>query len=381
MLVDLAGARMTAATDVHEGLPERPVVHLRTERADQIIGLEVSPEEQEAILGRLGFEVSGGWDVTVPTWRARDVTREIDLVEEVARVVLDRVPRTMPARRAVAGHLSREQRLRRLVEDVLVGAGVSEAYTWSLVAADDDPGALRLPDPMTPEQAVLRTSLLSGLVDSARHNVDCGNSPVRLFEIARVYLPSGEQLPDERWHVGAIVDGGFDAARTLAELLYGALHLPLEPRRGDHRALHPGKAAATDDGVFGELHPTLLEGTWGYLELDLERLTAGIPERTLYQDVITYPAVRQDIAVVVAEDVPAGDLASVAREAAGPLLGEVTPFDVFRGSQLGEGRKSVALHLVFQAPDRTLTDDDAAALRTAVVEALARRFDAELRSG
>ena len=106
LLVDLTGAELTGVADIHPGLPERPVVRLRPERTNRIVGLDIDPAEQRSILERLGFEVDGGWDVTVPTWRARDVTREIDLVEEVARVVLDRVPHTMPLRRSVAGHLT-----------------------------------------------------------------------------------------------------------------------------------------------------------------------------------------------------------------------------------------------------------------------------------
>ena len=216
--------------------------------------------------------------------------------------MLDRVPTTMPLRRAVAGHLSAEQRFRRTLEDVLVGAGFSEAYTWSLVPSDPDPAALRLPDPMSGEHAVLRTTLLHGLVEAARVNVDAGNSGIRLFEIARVYLPSSEQLPDERWHVGGIAEGGFAAARAAVETVYETFHLPLEPRRTMLPHLHPGKAAETDAGWLGELHPTLLEGAWGAFELDVARLMAPLPDRILYEDVITYPAVRQDVAVVVDED-------------------------------------------------------------------------------
>ena len=129
------------------------------------------------------------WQVTVPTFRARDVTREIDLVEEVARVVLDRVPHTMPLRRAVAGHLTPEQRLRRALEDVLVGMGFAEAYTWSLTPSDPSPDALRLPDPMSGDHAVLRTTLLHGLVEAARVNVDAGNEGIRALR-ARPRLPS-----------------------------------------------------------------------------------------------------------------------------------------------------------------------------------------------
>src|SRR5207302_419502 len=191
--------------------------------------------------------------------------------------------------------LTREQWLRRLVEEALVGCGCSEIYTPSLVGSDPDPNALRLPTPLTSDQAVLRTTLLEGLVASARNNVDAGNEGVRLFEI------------------------------------------------------------------------------------DLPSLFARVPERLVYEDVITYPALRQDLAFSVAEDVAAGDLVAAAREAAGPELREMRPFDVYRGEQVGEGRKSIAFAVSFQSSERTLSDEDAAALRKRIVDALAKRFGAELR--
>ena len=380
LLVDLTGAELTGSVDVHAGLPERPVVTFRPERASRLIGLDVPEDEQRGILTGFGFEVADDLQVTVPTWRARDVTREVDLVEEVARAVLDRVPHTMPLRRAVAGHLTPLQRFRRIVEDVLVGAGFSEAYTWSLTASDPQPDALRLPDPMSGDHAVLRTTLLEGLIAAAKVNVDAGTDGVRLFELARVYLPSGEQLPEERWRVGGIAEGGWDAARAAVEALYGALHVPLDVRRASFDHLHPGKAAETDAGWLGELHPVLLEGSWGVFELDVEALMAPIPERVLYDDVITYPANRQDIAVAVGEDVEVGALVAAAHEAAGPDLREALPFDVYHGAQVGDERKSVALHLVFQSPSRTLTDEEVAVLRDRIVSALNERFDAELRA-
>ena len=206
---------------------------------------------------------------------------------------------------------------------------------------------------MSSEQAVLRTTLLHGLVEAARVNVDAGNQSIRLFEVARVYLPAVEKLPEERWRVGGIAEGGFEAARAAVEALYEAFHIPLELRRTSLEHLHPGKAAQTDAGWLGELHPTLLDGSWGGFELDLEALMAPLPARILYDDVITYPANRQDIAVTVGEDIEVGALVVAAHEAAGPELREVRPFDVYRGEQVGDGRKSVALHLSFQSADRT----------------------------
>jgi len=267
-----------------------------------------------------------------------------------------------------------------VVEDVLVGAGLSEAYTWSLAPSDPSPDAIRLPDPMTSDQVVLRTTLVPGLVEAASTALDTGAQDVGLFEIARAYLPSSERLPDERWRLGAVVQGGYAAAKGVLETLYRALHLELRVHRGSHPLLHPGKAAETDAGIVGELHPSLLEGAWGVFELDLGTLFDRVPDRVVYEDVITYPAVHQDIAVTVDEDVEVGALVDAAHAAAGSLLREAQVFDVYRGAQVGEGRKSIAIHLSFQSPERTLTDEEAAELRSLIVAALADRFGGELRA-
>ena len=378
LLVQLGGARWTGATDVKAALPERPVVGFRPSRADRLNGVSVAEDEQRGLLERLGFDVGRDWRVVVPTWRARDVTREADVVEEIARAHLDAVPFTLPVRRAMFGRLTAEQRLRRVVEDVLAGAGFDEAYTWSLVGSDPEPAALRLPEPVSVEQAVLRTTLLHGLVDSARRNVDAGNDDIALFEIARVYLPGDGPLPEERRHLGAIAAGGFFRAKGAVETLYGALGLEARFRPTRRDALHPGKAASLDDGWLGELHPAILDGSWGVFEFDLDALFPRVPVMRRYDDVISYPAVRQDLAFVVDEKVLAGELVEVARAAA-PEVQEVRVFDVYRGGQVPEGRKSVALRVAFQSPERTLSDEDARAIRDRVVAALAERFAAELR--
>ena len=233
---------------------------------------------------------------------------------------------------------------------------------------------------MSGEHAVLRTTLLHGLVEAARVNVDAGNDDIRLFELASVYLPSGEQLPEERWRVGGIAGGGFEAARAAVEAIHETFHLPLVVRRSSLAHLHPGKGAQTDAGWLGELHPTLLDGEWGIFELDVRRLMAPLPERILYEDVVTYPPSRQDIALAVAEHVEVGAIVEVAHEAGGAELREARVFDVYRGDQVGDGKKSVAVHLIFQAPDRTLTDEEVDVARDRIVAALVEHFDAELRA-
>jgi phenylalanyl-tRNA synthetase beta chain len=376
LLLDLTGARWTGNADVHAGLPERPVVRYRPERADAVTGIPTPPGEQHALLERLGFDRRGD-DVVVPTWRARDVLREIDVVEEVARFRLDDVPFTLPARRAMHGLLSREQQLRRRVEDVLVGLGFAETYTPSLVPDDDT--TWKLPEPISHELTALRTTLIPSLAVAARRNVDAGARAIALFEVARVYLPNGD-LPNERVHLAGLAEGGFLRAKGVVETLYAALKAEPVFERTQYRLLHPGKAARTPAGIVGELHPRELEGEWGVFELDLTELGAASREPVTYEDVITFPAIRQDIAVAVPEDVPAGEILAVAREAAGPELRESRVFDVYRGEQVGAGRKSIAFSVAYQSPERTLTEEDAARLRERIVDALAERFGAELRA-
>ncbi len=336
--------------------------------------------EQRERLGRLGFHVEADWTVVVPSWRARDVRRDIDLVEEVARFQLEHVPATLPVRQAMFGRLNHFQRLRRQVEDVLVGAGLHEAYTYSLQSEDPDPGALELPFPLSSEQRLLRTTLTVGLIGAARHNVDMGNHDVELFEVAHVYLPvEGSKVPNERWRLGGILQGDFFRAKGVVEAVFEALHAEPEFERAQVLAGSP-VGARVQSGWVAQHGPVGLDGEWSAFELDLEDLFALVPERILYRDVITFPPLRQDLAFVVDEDVPAGQLLAAAREAAGEELREARFLSDYRGDQIPAGKKSVAFAVAFQSPDRTLSDEDATRLRGAIVAALAARFSAELRA-
>ena len=216
-------------------------------------------------------------------------------------------------------------------------------------------------------------------MEAAQTNVDAGNEGIALFEVARVY-PAGDGLPDERVHVGAIVAGGLGPAKRAAELLAGALKLEPGFTQTQRPLFHPGKTAAMTGGHVGELDPRVLEGRWGALELDLAELVAAVPRRITYVDVVTYPAVRQDLAFVLPEEVPAADVVAAMRAAGEPELREVRVFDEYRSLELGPGKKSLAFAVSFQSPERTLTDEDAAAVRERVVKALADGFGATLRA-
>ncbi len=376
LIVELSGARWTGAEDVVGELPKPAVIRLRPERAGALIGLEVAEDEQAEILASIGFQpLKRGF--RVPTWRARDVTREVDLIEEVARFKLPEVPFTLPRREAMFGRLTRAQRLRRTVEDALVGAGYAEVYTPTFVTE----GELRLLQPLSSEAAALRTVLYASLLDPARRNAAAGAEDVALFEVARVYRDVGEQLPRERWHVAGIADGGFAEAKWAVEQVYAALGLEPAYERTSEPYLHPGKAANTVEGWVGELHPALLDGVWGAFELDLDALAEAAQHVVDFEEVSPYPEVRQDLAFVMAEDVPAAEILAAIREAAGGMLRELEVFDEYRNPEtIGEGKRSLAFRLAFGSLEGTLTDEDVAPVRASIVDALATRFDAVLRA-
>jgi phenylalanyl-tRNA synthetase beta chain len=242
----------------------------------------------------------------------------------------------------------------------------------------DDEG-WKLPEPITVELTALRTRLLPSLVEAAARNGETGAEDIALFEIARVYLKGGD-LPDEHVHVAGIAQGDFLHAKGIVEDIYETLHAEVTVERTTDPLFHPGKAARTAAGVFGELHPRLLEGAWCAFELDLASLAAVSTEPVAYRDVITFPELRLDIAVVVPDEVEAGAIIAAAHEAAGDELREARVFDVYRGAPVPEGKKSVAFSVAFQSPERTLSDEDATRLRTAIVDTLAKRFGAELRA-
>ena len=419
LMVDLAGATMVPGTVDEYPRPASPrTVKLRTARVERLLGMAVPEPEIEAILARLGFQTApaaGGFDVTVPYWRDGDVQREADLVEEVARIHgLDKLPITLPARRRAVGRLSPEQRLRRRIEDALRDRGVSEVVAYSFTspqALEDlrlaDMPLLRLENPMSEDQSVMRPLLLPGLLDAARHNAAHGRPRVALFESAHVYRVSGplDAAPEgspkgatpahERHHVCAVLTealpgtwrsdprpADYYAAKGLVEALLGVLGVEWWAEPGERPFLHPGRTATVVAagerklGWIGELHPSVarawdLDGTVAAFELDADLIAELAPGPVPYRDVTSFPAVIQDIAVVVDEDVPAAKVERVVRSGAGELLDAVELFDVYRGDQVGEGRKSLAMRLEFRSPERTLTDEDVAATRGAIEAALA----------
>ncbi len=425
LIVELAGGEVSVGTiDVraYEHVPRR--LRLRPQRVAKVLGTEVAQAETQTILERLGCQVTpagGELLVEAPSFR-RDLEREIDLIEEIARIHgLERLPSTLPARRQGHGGLNRSQRLRRRVEDLLVGAGLTEVINFGftddrwpdrlrLAPADSLRDGVRIANPLSAEQSMMRTLLLPGLLATAQRNLAVREERVHVFEVGRVFIPQGASLPREDLHCGILCLGPWEPAgwlrsqatvdffliKGLLERLADGLHCELRFRalQGEEceRAafLHPGRSASVCSaegsvlGWVGEVHPSVLQaydlrGPAAAAELDLEQLLECADEIPMFRDLLAFPPVEQDLALVVDKSLPAAELVARVREAAGPLLEEVRLFDLYEGAQVPPGKKSLALRLNFRSPERTLSEGEVNELRAKMLACLRKELGAELR--
>ena len=438
LLIECCGARVAPGTiDVGwEPAPEQ-IIRLREARVQAILGLPVPRERQAEILRALDFQTVAaedpgaperdGLDVTVPALRRVDVTREVDLIEEVARIDgLEKLPATLPARRGAVGLLSHAQRVRRAAEDALVGRGLHEVVGWSFA----DPGLLdrlrlpgehplrrvvRLENPMSETQSTMRPTLLGSLLDAARHNVARNGPDVAIFESGAVYRPHPPSAPDgatpdgampveEHHALGALLSGALDgwaskswrgerveadffAVKALLEGVLDKFHVAwsVQPA-GGWPFLHPGRSAevlagggegaqpARRLGFVGEVHP-LVAAEWdlgrtAVFAIDLGKLAAAAPAVPAFAPFASVPSLRQDLAVVLPDSVAAARVLERVKKAGGEMLDDVSVFDVYTGPQVGEGRRSLALALSFRGQEQTLTDEDVAPARAKIVAAL-----------
>jgi phenylalanyl-tRNA synthetase beta chain len=436
LMVELCGATLVPGTiDEAAEAPEPHRIRLRHELVARLLGMEISPDLCAEYLERLDFEVERDGDdleATVPFHRHYDVIREVDLIEEVGRIhgYAKNLPATLPSTSSQAGRLTREQRLRRRAEDAMRDLGFDAVVDLSLT----DPGMsarLRIPEgdlrakpirvsnPLSAEHSVERTAVIGSLLDAASYNRAHGAENVALFESGRAYLPEGDLPQDgvlagkfvgkrpapafEPWRIAAIAVGAlrpgawrgeaaeadFYSVKSVLEGLARQLGVAVEVIPGEEPFLHPGRSGRVlvdgqDSGWIGEIHPLVcrqwdLEGAAGF-EVDLAPLVASSPVgEESYEDVISYPAVHQDVAVVVDDSIPAAEVRDAVLEGGGELLRSAEVFDLYRGEQVGGGRKSLALRLTFRSADRTLTDEEVAEQRTAI-EAAVEKIGGSLRA-
>jgi phenylalanyl-tRNA synthetase beta chain len=402
--------------------PERRTLRLRARRLPELLGIDIPFAEAVSILERLGCEIvakdESSCDVLVPTHRP-DIGREVDLVEEVIRVRgMEAIPAQLPAIRAsqdVGGH----EELARRARQAAVSVGLSEAITYSFTSARalEALGAPKptvvLKNPLGEHHAVMRTTLLPGLLDAVANARRHGERDVREFTIGPVFLAAkagGDGLPDEQLRIGVVLAGDrpswlakpqpFDAwdakgyAVAIAQRLGGTPStIEVIPARRDETPphLHPRGAAFLHAGgkrigSFGPLHPAAVEalgleaGTRDVFvaEIDLEPFVGG-PLLPQYAPIPRFPASTRDVALVVKDEIAAGEVLGAVRAAAGPLAEGVQLFDRFAGGQIPAGFSSLAFHVVYRAADRTLTDAEVDAAHANVVKAVGERFGATLR--
>jgi phenylalanyl-tRNA synthetase beta chain len=441
LLVEYGGGTPGPVTDADARTP-RPPIRMPWDEPNRVVGCIWTRDEIVSTLTDIGCEVAAEGDdlvVSAPPWRP-DLTVGVDLAEEVARLRgYEHIPSVLPVAPAGRG-LTHGQRSRRSVARALAEHGLVEVLSYPFVApsvhdalglAPDDERrrAARLVNPLSAEQPELRTSILPPLLETLRRNVGRGHVDVGLFEIGLVVRPGAEAtsaprppaaarpddatlaaveaaVPPQPRHVGVVLAGqrqppgwtgpgraagwadAVDAALVVAE----TLRVPVVRRADALAPWHPGRCARLElvDGTVvghaGELHPKVvsafgLPARTVAAELDLDALIAVSGQITRAVPVPTYPIAKEDVALIVDADVPAAAVEASLRAGAGDLLESVRLFDVYTGSQVGEGRKSLAFALRMRAPDRTLTAVEAAAVRDAAVSRVTVDLHAVLRGG
>ncbi|MFZ5649363.1 MAG: phenylalanine--tRNA ligase subunit beta [Bacillota bacterium] len=421
LLLDMAAGEVApGAVDNYAAKHIPRTVIIRPERVEHVLGVRVERPEIAGILTGLEFsakESDGGLLVTVPAHRP-DVSLEEDLIEEVARIYgYNRVPYTLPYGASTRGARTPEQSFQVAVIDCLQSLGMSEVVTYSFTspavfdraAVPRDSmfrDAVRLQNPLSEEQSVMRTMMLPGLLEVLQRNASRRTTDLAVFELGKIFLPSNTgPLPEEKPVLAAAAMGGSPSGWNSQSQPYdfyyikGVLEALLEragvkgcnlERETGHSLFHPGRSARVTAGetllgVIGELHPDVLENydlpkRAVAMEVDFGALThlAGKPRK--YRPLPRFPGIERDLALVVPQDIAAGDIARVVRKHGGQYLQEIKLFDVYRGGQVKEGSQSLAFSLKFQAEDRTLTDQEVNGVVSAVAEALSGQFGAGLRS-
>jgi phenylalanyl-tRNA synthetase beta chain len=415
-----AGRPLGPLVDIYPSPRPPGHVQLRSARISRLLGHEVPSADVERILSALGFDVSSAvtplassgpsWMVAVPTYRV-DVTREADLIEEVGRHYgFDRLPTTFPALTAAQAPPPPQIARDRLIRQVLTAAGFSESATFAFMEKDAsmpfcEPGvdATPIANPLSEKFAVLRPSLLPGLVDACAHNRRRERKDIRLFEAGSRFTGIGEgravafawcgAADGPHWSGSSRTVDFFDA-KGVVEGICAAVGVEAEVAASRHSFLVAGRAAevracgsAALLGVVGKLVPAIAEAR-GFpgsedvfvAELDLDALTiAGADVDRLVASLPRFPSIVRDISMLVDDTLPAATVRGTIRSSAPSTLVSIAEFDRYQGKGVPDGRISLSLRLTFRAPDRTLTDDEVQAATNRIVEALRATHGAEQR--
>ncbi len=396
-------------------------IRFRMKRAAAILGTPVTQSGVKAIFKGLEMSVKtaekGALSVTPPTFRV-DLWREIDLIEEVARILgYDKIPVTIPAIPIPGDIHDRKREFESALRTALHGQGYAEILNYSFVtpqsadllgldAEDERRQFVRIANPLTEDQAVMRTTLLHGLLETMRRNVNAGSADLKLFELGKIFIARGEgELPrevdtlsllltglryGENWHFQGVNSDFYDLKGVFENL---AACLRVEDVRfvADPAIpyLHPGRSArvligSRDIGCLGELHPDVLRrldlrNRAFVLEIETEPLRALKASEIHYREYSRFPSMVRDVAFVVPMEVQAGQMLSLAREAEEELLETVDVFDVYYGKGIDEGMKSIGLRFTYRSPSKTLTDDETSHIHGRIVKKIVESTGARIR--
>ncbi|WP_305811446.1 phenylalanine--tRNA ligase subunit beta [Photobacterium leiognathi] len=416
LIIEICGGEVAPIVEAESeaDLPKAATIELRRTKLDRLLGHSIASEEVVEILTRLGCDVEttdAGWKAVAPAWRF-DMAIEEDLVEEVGRIYgYNNIPNQSPVA-ALSMNLHKEANLPlKRVRDLLVDRGYQEAITYSFVEPEQQKlivpeiEPLILPFPISAEMSAMRLSLWTGLLNTVVFNQKRQQPRVRLFEAGLRFIPEefaengmrqemmlagviAGNRSDEHWDIATNTVDFFDLKGDLEAILeLTANEAAFSFKAAKHPALHPGQSAAIvvdgkEVGFIGTVHPELerkfgLNGRTIVFEIEWAAInTRMLPEAVV---VSKFPANRRDIAVVVSEDVAAGDVVEACRANGGELLTDVNLFDVYTGKGVEEGNKSLAIALTLQSAERTLEEADIASAVEAIVAALAEKFGASLR--
>ena len=417
LITELAGGTVCeGVVDVYPGQQPLTRIQLRPERVNFVLGTTIETAEMVQILNRLDFDVETSGDVyqvTVPTFRS-DVTREIDLIEEIARVYgYDNIPTTLPKGDIPVPPPNPKTEVHNRIKRFLLAAGMMEAVNYSfcdtncfdkirLNANDPLRDVLKLRNPLSPEMSVLRTTLLPSLLENAQHNRNHQIDTIALFEIGGVFIQNSEQKEPER--VAGILAGQigegiysnpyrqpdfFDIKGLVEGILEGCGIVDYTLQKTDMPIFHPGRNAEVllDDrriGTFGEAHPEVLENYdlpyKAYLfECDVEGLVDTAVFTKRFEPISIYPKVARDLAIVVDKEILSDMPTELIHATGGDIVESVRLFDVYEGEQVPEGKKSLAYTITYHSATETLTDKAVNALHDKVVKRLNQELGAELR--
>lgn len=422
LMAELAGGKLAVGSiDVYPTPVQPRVISVRLERIASILGIEIPLDEVIRIFHNLEFTVQcpepGILQVTVPTYRV-DIEREIDLIEEVARLNgYENIPVTMPKIRAFSDRPSSHQVLERKIRDLLVTHGLSEVITYSFVNPsvfnkimldEGDPrrNPIKVLNPLSEDQAVMRTSLLPGLLDVTARNLSFRLMNVQVFELRRIYLPvEDSELPVEPVYAAGILTGlrdpeswnrkaeplDFYDVKGMLENLFDTLGISgvLFEARELEAYYHPGKACSVYSGQdhigsFGEIHPTVqenygIEKPLYYFELNFEKLLSLCTEVTSVSPPPRFPDTFRDIAMLVQDEIETGVVLECIRGNKIKEMENVELFDLYKGPGIPEGHKSIAVRVRYRSLERTLTDEEVNRLQEQVVQNILKKINVTIR--